>query len=187
MVVVGYGTRKVKDATGAVVSLGEKSFNKGVIASPEQLLQGRTAGVNVTNNSGEPGGAVNITIRGTSSVRSNNNPLYVVDGVPLYGGGMTGTGISVEGYKRPPQDMMNMVKAIGVSEVVEVNPSDRYFYQNLLSEVIMKNGVKVIISNKECGLTFHGKKKSQERKIFNQNETLSKQVFYQINTDACVS
>lgn len=97
VVVVGYGTRKVKDATGAVVSLGEKSFNKGVIASPEQLLQGRTAGVNVTNNSGEPGGAVNITIRGTSSVRSNNNPLYVVDGVPLYGGGMTGTGISVEG------------------------------------------------------------------------------------------
>ena len=86
VVVVGYGTRKVKDATGAVVSLGEKSFNKGVIASPEQLFQGRTAGVNVTNNSGEPGGAVNITIRGTSSVRSNNNPLYVVDGVPLYSG-----------------------------------------------------------------------------------------------------
>ena len=48
VVVVGYGTRKVKDATGSVVSLGEKSFNKGVIASPEELLQGRTAGVNVT-------------------------------------------------------------------------------------------------------------------------------------------
>ena len=90
VVVVGYGTRKVKDATGSVVSLGEKSFNKGVISSPEQLLQGRTAGVNVTNNSGEPGGAVNVTIRGTSSVRSNNNPLYVVDGVPLYGGGTVG-------------------------------------------------------------------------------------------------
>jgi len=90
VVVVGYGTRKVKDATGSVVSLGEKSFNKGVIASPEQLLQGRTAGVNVTNNSGEPGGAINVTIRGTSSVRSNNNPLYVVDGVPLYGGGTVG-------------------------------------------------------------------------------------------------
>jgi iron complex outermembrane receptor protein len=90
VVVVGYGTRKVKDATGAVVSLGEKSFNKGVISSPEQLLQGRVAGVNVTSNSGEPGGAINITIRGTSSVRSNNNPLYVVDGVPLYGGGTVG-------------------------------------------------------------------------------------------------
>jgi len=92
VVVVGYGTRKVKDATGAVVSLSEKSFNKGMIASPEQLLQGRIAGVNVTSNSGEPGGAVNITIRGSSSVRSNNNPLYVVDGVPLYGGGTIGSG-----------------------------------------------------------------------------------------------
>ena len=97
VVVVGYGTRKVKDATGAVVSLGEKSFNKGIISSPEQLLQGRVAGVNVTTNSGEPGGAVNVTIRGTSSVRSNNNPLYVVDGVPLYGGGTVGSSITVDG------------------------------------------------------------------------------------------
>lgn len=109
VVVVGYGTRKVKDATGAVVSLGEKSFNKGVISSPEQLLQGRVAGVNVTANSGEPGGAVNITIRGTSSVRSNNNPLYVVDGVPLYGGGTVGSAISVEGSTtaRNPLSFLN--------------------------------------------------------------------------------
>ena len=109
VVVVGYGTRKVKDATGAVVSLGEKSFNKGVISSPEQLLQGRVAGVNVTSNSGEPGGAVNITIRGTSSVRSNNNPLYVVDGVPLYGGGTVGSAISVEGgtTARNPLSFLN--------------------------------------------------------------------------------
>ncbi|MFM2015234.1 MAG: hypothetical protein RIQ51_724 [Bacteroidota bacterium] len=109
VVVVGYGTKKVKDATGAVVSLGEKSFNKGVISSPEQLLQGRVAGVNVTSNSGEPGGAVNITIRGTSSVRSNNNPLYVVDGVPLYGGGTVGSAISVEGgtTARNPLSFLN--------------------------------------------------------------------------------
>ena len=101
VVVVGYGTKKVKDATGAVVSLGEKSFNKGIISSPEQLLQGRVAGVNVTSNSGEPGGAVNVTIRGTSSVRSNNNPLYVVDGVPLYGGGTLGSGNSSLGNSTP--------------------------------------------------------------------------------------
>jgi len=109
VVVVGYGTKKVKDATGAVVSLSEKSFNKGVISSPEQLLQGRVAGVNVTSNSGEPGGAINITIRGTSSVRSNNNPLYVVDGVPLYGGGTVGSAISVEGgtTARNPLSFLN--------------------------------------------------------------------------------
>lgn len=85
VVVVGYGTVRKGDATGAVVAIGEKDFNKGVIASPEQLLQGRAAGVQITAASGEPGAGVNIRIRGTSSVRSNNNPLFVIDGVPLDG------------------------------------------------------------------------------------------------------
>lgn len=109
VVVVGYGTRKVKDATGSVVSLGEKNFNKGVISSPEQLLQGRTAGVTVTTASGEPGAAISINIRGTASVRGGNNPLFVVDGVPLDGGGTTGGGIFVEGNStaRNPLSFLN--------------------------------------------------------------------------------
>ncbi|MFA6087354.1 SusC/RagA family TonB-linked outer membrane protein [Mucilaginibacter sp.] len=87
VVVIGYGTQRVKDATGSVASIGTKDFNKGVIATPEQLLQGRIAGVQVTPASGEPGAGVTINIRGTSSLRAGNNPLYVVDGVPLDGGG----------------------------------------------------------------------------------------------------
>jgi TonB-dependent starch-binding outer membrane protein SusC len=83
VVVIGYGTQKVKDATGAVASLGSKDFNKGVINSPEQLLQGRIAGVQMTPNSGDPGAGININIRGTASLRGNNNPLFVVDNVPL--------------------------------------------------------------------------------------------------------
>ncbi|MBC7744803.1 MAG: SusC/RagA family TonB-linked outer membrane protein [Flavobacterium sp.] len=100
VVVVGYGTQRVKDATGAVASIGTKDFNKGVIASPEQLLQGRVAGVQVTPSSGEPGAGINIRIRGSSSVRSGSNPLFVVDGVPLDGsnvsdgGGDNGAGSS---------------------------------------------------------------------------------------------
>ena len=90
VVVVGYGTQKIKDATGSVSSLGEKEFNKGVIASPEQLLQGRVAGVQITPASGEPGAGININIRGTGSIRAGNNPLFVVDGVPLDGGGTSG-------------------------------------------------------------------------------------------------
>ncbi|OIR08414.1 TonB-dependent receptor SusC precursor [mine drainage metagenome] len=101
IVVIGYGTRKVKDATGSVVSLGEKSFNKGVIASPEELFQGRTAGVTVTPASGEPGGAININIRGTSSVTSGNGPLFVVDGIPLDGSSTNGTMSGVEGSSTP--------------------------------------------------------------------------------------
>lgn len=89
VVVVGYGTQKKNDVTGGVVSLGPKDFNKGVINSPEQLLQGRTAGVQVTPASGDPGAGINIRIRGTTSVRSGNNPLFVIDGVPLDGGNIS--------------------------------------------------------------------------------------------------
>ncbi|HEY0898135.1 MAG TPA: TonB-dependent receptor plug domain-containing protein, partial [Sphingobacteriaceae bacterium] len=90
VVVVGYGTQRVKDATGSVASVGTKDFNKGVIASPEQLLQGRVSGVQITPSSGEPGAGVTINIRGASSIRSGNTPLFVVDGVPLDNGGTSG-------------------------------------------------------------------------------------------------
>ena len=89
VVVVGYGTQKAKDVTGSVTSLGAKEFNKGVINSPEQLLQGKIAGVQITPASGDPGAGINIRIRGTTSVRSGNNPLFVIDGVPLDGGNIT--------------------------------------------------------------------------------------------------
>lgn len=97
VVVVGYGTTTKKDATGGVVALTAKDFNQGVIASPEQLLQGRAAGVSMTPNSGEPGAGINIRIRGTTSIRSGNNPLYVVDGIPL-DGGTTTDGASEGGF-----------------------------------------------------------------------------------------
>ncbi|THD69763.1 TonB-dependent receptor [Robertkochia marina] len=83
VVVIGYGTQAIEDATGAVDVVSSDDFQKGVISSPEQLIQGKTAGVQITQTSGEPGAGVNIRIRGTASVRSNNNPLFVVDGVPL--------------------------------------------------------------------------------------------------------
>ncbi|WP_166962817.1 SusC/RagA family TonB-linked outer membrane protein [Yeosuana marina] len=90
VVVIGYGTTTVKDATGAVTSVSAKDFNGGVISSPEQLIQGKTAGVQITQSSGEPGAGISVRIRGTSSVRSNNNPLFVVDGIPLSDGGTAG-------------------------------------------------------------------------------------------------
>ncbi|HEY8658241.1 MAG TPA: TonB-dependent receptor plug domain-containing protein, partial [Hanamia sp.] len=86
VVVVGYGSVRKKDLTGAVSSIKAKDFNQGVINSADQLLQNKVAGLEVTNTSGQPGAATTIQIRGTSSIRSSNNPLYVVDGVPLDGG-----------------------------------------------------------------------------------------------------
>lgn len=85
IVVVGYGSQEKKDVTGAINTIKSEDFNAGVISSPEQLIQGRSAGVQIASSSGEPGAGVNIRIRGTSSVRSGNNPLFVVDGVPLAG------------------------------------------------------------------------------------------------------
>lgn len=86
VVVTGYGgaVRK-KDLTGAIASVKAKDFNQGVITAPDQLLQNKVAGVEITNNSGQPGVATTIKIRGNNSIRAVNNPLYVIDGVPLDG------------------------------------------------------------------------------------------------------
>jgi len=83
VVVIGYGTARRRDLTGAVASVKAKDFNQGVFASPDNLIQGKVAGVQVINNTGAPGGASTIRIRGISSIRSGNSPLIVVDGVPL--------------------------------------------------------------------------------------------------------
>ncbi|MHA4808494.1 SusC/RagA family TonB-linked outer membrane protein [Flavitalea flava] len=85
IVVIGYGTARKKDLTGSVGSVKAKDFNQGTIAAPDQLLQGKVAGLEITSNSGQPGAATTIKIRGNNSIRANNNPLYVVDGVPLDG------------------------------------------------------------------------------------------------------
>ena len=83
VVVTGYGTARRKDITGSVASLKVKDFNKGVQTAPEQMMQGKVAGVQVLNNSGAPGGGTTIRIRGASSIRAGNTPLFVVDGVQL--------------------------------------------------------------------------------------------------------
>ena len=85
VVLTGYGQTTVRNATNSVSTIKADDFNGGVIASPEQLFQGKSAGVQITSNNGEPGSGVNIRIRGTASVRANNNPLFVIDGVPLSG------------------------------------------------------------------------------------------------------
>jgi iron complex outermembrane receptor protein len=83
IVVIGYGSQKKSDVTGAISSLKREDFNQGVLTNPGQLLQGKMAGVNVTTTSGEPGAAQNIIIRGAGSLRSGTDPLYVVDGFLL--------------------------------------------------------------------------------------------------------
>ncbi len=98
VVVVGYGTARRKDITGSVASVKARDFNQGIVTAPDQLIQGKVAGVQIINNSGDPGGATTVRIRGISSIRSGNQPLFVVDGVPLSGGSAApGLGTSLGG------------------------------------------------------------------------------------------
>lgn len=84
LVVVGYGTMKRSDITGSVVSVGANDIKKTVVTSVDQALQGRAAGVQVTQNSGSPGGGISVSIRGTNSL-NGNEPLYIIDGVAVNG------------------------------------------------------------------------------------------------------
>ena len=96
VVVIGYGTTTKKDATGALTNITSEQFNKGPLVSADQLLQGRVAGLQITNGGGEPGGGSLIRIRSGSSLNANNDPLYVIDGVPVDAGGG-----GVEGGRNP--------------------------------------------------------------------------------------
>ncbi len=83
VVVVGYGTQQKRDITGSVSALKTSDFNPGVAPSADQLMQGRASGVQITQNNGAPGAATSVRIRGGTSITAGNDPLYVVDGVPL--------------------------------------------------------------------------------------------------------
>jgi TonB-dependent starch-binding outer membrane protein SusC len=90
VVVIGYGSAKKKDLTGAVSTISSKDFVKGAITTPEQLISGKIAGVAITSNGGAPGSGSTIRIRGGASLNASNDPLIVVDGMPLSNDGISG-------------------------------------------------------------------------------------------------
>lgn len=83
LVVIGYGTQRKSDLTGSITSVSADQFNQGAALSPQELIQGKAAGVNIIPASGKPGSSMSIRIRGGTSITAGNEPLYVVDGVPL--------------------------------------------------------------------------------------------------------
>lgn len=91
VVVVAYGTRRKTDLTGAVTSVAAKDFQKGFIPSTEQLLQGKVAGLQITSGGGYAGGGSRIRIRGGASLNASNDPLIVIDNIPVEGNGIAGT------------------------------------------------------------------------------------------------
>lgn len=98
IVAVGYGVQRKSDMTGATSRVSEKEMNKSIASSAVEMVQGRVAGVNVTQNNGEPGGGLTVRVRGSNSIRSGQEPLYVVDGIPLDNSNLTPAGGTAAGY-----------------------------------------------------------------------------------------
>lgn len=119
VVAIGYGNQKKKDVTGAVSTVNSNNMNQGVMSSPEQLLQGKIAGVNIVSASGEPGAAQNLTIRGPGSIRSGNTPLYVIDGVPL-----DNTSVSPSGNAMGGSASSGFGTSAAKNPLIFLNPSD---------------------------------------------------------------
>lgn len=117
VVVIGYGSQKKSDLTGAVSSLSGDDLRGSVMASVDQALQGRIAGVQVTQNSGQPGGAVSIRVRGTTSLTQSSEPLYVIDGIQVGGNARAISGFDWQGGSGGQQEAAS-------NPMASINPSD---------------------------------------------------------------
>ena len=122
VVVVGYGTSKKSDLTGSVASLSQEQMKQGISTNADQMLQGKIAGVQVTSNSGAPGAATSIRIRGASSINGSNEPLYIIDGLQVSGdageiGGFNWTGDGSSGQT----NSANPLASIAPSDILSID------------------------------------------------------------------
>jgi TonB-dependent starch-binding outer membrane protein SusC len=145
VVVIGYGSVKKKDATGAVDQINSKNFDNVAAASPAQLLRGKVAGVQATQSSGEPGAGISLRVRGSASLRSNSEALIVVDGVPLSGGDISTGGSDVPGLgassSRNPLNFINQNDIESISVLKDASSTAIYGARGA-------NGVIIITTKK---------------------------------------
>lgn len=120
VVVVGYGTMRKVDLTGSVGSVTGDKLKEQINVNADQMLQGRVAGVQVTSNSGAPGAATSIRIRGASSITGDNEPLYIIDGIPMSGSGTNIAGFEWAGGSNG-QSKVSPLAAISPSDIVSMD------------------------------------------------------------------
>jgi Outer membrane receptor for ferrienterochelin and colicins len=109
VVVVGYGTKKKRDLTGSIASIGAKDLESSPVNDVLSAMQGKAAGVQITSNSGAPGDGITVRVRGFSSLNSGNEPLYVVDGIPI---------------ETASTSLLNIDDSHGLSPLSYLNPND---------------------------------------------------------------
>ena len=120
IVVVGYGTQRKSDLTGAVSSVSADELTTAITSSVDQALQGRAAGVHVAQNSGRPGAAVSVRIRGTTSVTGSSEPLYVVDGVQIGGQAQSSVGFDWAGGSGGQSDNINPMAFLNPNDIENI-------------------------------------------------------------------
>ena len=147
VVAVGYGQVKKEDATGSVVAVGQKDFNQGSTSSPQDLIIGKVAGVNLVSEGGQPGSSVRVRIRGGSSMSASNDPLYVIDGVPI-------DDRSIDG-------LSNILSAINPADIesftVLKDASSTAIYGSRASNGVIIINTKKARKGQELGVTYHSK------------------------------
>lgn len=110
VVVIGYGSARKEDLTGSVAAVNEKDFNRGVVTSPAELVTGKIAGVQITSNGGRAGSGSRIRIRGGASLTASNDPLIVIDGVPLANSGINGSADALSTINPNDIESMSIMK-----------------------------------------------------------------------------
>jgi TonB-dependent starch-binding outer membrane protein SusC len=125
VVVIGYGTQQRKDLTGSISSIQMGEIKNQAFTSLDQAMQGRAAGVTVNNNTGQPGGGVSVRIRGITSVSSTNEPLYVIDGIPMGGDGDLSGGNNTFSFSilggGGGQTKQNALSALNPNDIVSID------------------------------------------------------------------
>lgn len=120
VVVVGYGSMKKSDLTGSVASVSSDKLQQSIATNIDQMLQGKVSGVQITQNSGAPGAATSIRIRGANSINNSNEPLYIIDGIPMSGSGNEIVGFNWAGGTNG-QTKINPLSSIAPGDIVSID------------------------------------------------------------------
>jgi iron complex outermembrane receptor protein len=169
IVVVGYGEQQRRDVTGVVAEVSADQFNAGTIVGPEALIRGKVAGVQVAeSNGGEPGGGMSVRIRGGTSVTSSNEPLYVIDGVPLPVGGGLSAG-------RNPLNFLNPDDIASLTVLKDASATAIYGSQGANGVVMITTRDGKSAAGQGWGVTYRGTVSSQS--VAGRNSVLTADQF----------
>lgn len=192
VVVIGYGTRSKKDLTGSIATVSSKDFQQGAITTPDQLVTGKVAGVVITPSSGAPGAGGTIRIRGGASLNASNNPLIVVDGVPLTSEGVSGVSNPLSLINPNDIESFNILKDASATAIYGNRASNgviiittksgssgklKVTFNTVLSESVRRNEVGVLNGDQFRALIAEKGNDEEKALVGNANTDWQDQIF----------